>query len=100
MGLTLEQIKENLTPTKVQVLVTCLEVISNNDPIGVELVEHAEMAKNALNFFKLDISELEKKAKRFDEIEEMIAEEMNKPEEESDLLIIGEKIVSHLGYWG
>ena len=41
-----------------------------------------------------------KQASRLEKISEIVAEEMAKGEDESDLLTIGEKVVSHLGYWG
>lgn len=46
------------------------------------------------------ITELLPKIKRLERLEEIVDEEMAKPDEESDLCIIGEKVVGYLGYWG
>lgn len=58
----------------------------------VELTEH----KVGLNTLK----EILPQAERLEKLEDIVAVEMAKPDEDSDLLIIGEKVVSHLGYWG
>ncbi len=58
----------------------------------VELTEH----KVGLETLK----EILPRAEKLEKLDEIVAEEMAKEDDESDLLIIGEKVVSHLGYWG
>jgi F420-0:gamma-glutamyl ligase len=58
----------------------------------VELTEH----KVGLETLK----EILPTAEKLEKLEDIVAEEMAKDDDESDLLIIGEKVVSHLGYWG
>jgi hypothetical protein len=47
-----------------------------------------------------DIMGLLPEIKRLEELERIVSEEMIKPDDESDLCIIGEKVVGYLGYWG
>jgi hypothetical protein len=58
----------------------------------VELTEH----KVGLETLK----EILPRAEKLEKLDDIVAEEMAKDDDESDLLIIGEKVVSHLGYWG
>lgn len=46
------------------------------------------------------LKEILPKAEKLAKLEDIVDQEMAKSDEESNLLVIGEKVVSHLGYWG
>jgi len=57
MALTKKKIKKAMNYDAVQALVTALEVIAHNDPIGVEFHEHQEIATNALAYFEFGLNQ-------------------------------------------
>lgn len=60
------------------------------------LIATIELTEDKLG---LDIlKEILPRFKELEELENIVIEEMEKDDDESDLLIIGEKVVSHLGY--
>lgn len=51
MGMDIEQVEKQMTPEKVKVLITALEVIANGDPVSVGLDEISGVAQSALDYF-------------------------------------------------
>lgn len=62
-----------------------------------KLIEKAEEAGNKEDL--KDLNGILKRANYLEGLEDIVTNEMMKEDDESDLLIIGEKVVSYLGYW-